>query len=440
MEATLRFELRMDTVNKKGEHPLILTIRIAGQRKKVSTGVKLFPELWNNESQHIINLTGRLRDQLAKKYNDNLPNKSQLVSYQNSLITLKNQVNAIESRFSLDDISYSAEMVAEQLNLQRNPLVKKEVPSNQICELIGQFMEENENTRGKGGLNIYKCLKNHLQNYRSKTKKSIKIDQIDYAFMQSFQNFLIGWEKVHKTTKTVRRLNNITIAKQLSTLKAFLNYAKRRGYEVNDGYKDFAIKRQKLEVIALTQPELDSLLNMDLKYNKRLDQVRDVFCFSCVTGFRYSDLVQLKREHIKTGEIRLTVKKTKEPLIVPLNIYSHAILEKYDGLANPLPIISNQKFNRYIKELGEMAGINDPIERIRYRGAEKISNMYPKYKVISAHTGRKTFATLSLEKGIPAETVMKITGHADYKSFQRYVKVTEERKRNEMQRAWGAPA
>lgn len=439
MEATLRFELRMDTVNKKGEHPLILTIRIAGQRKKVSTGVKLFPELWNNESQHIINLTGRLRDQLAKKYNDNLPNKSQLVSYQNSLIILKNQVNAIESRFSLDDIKYSAEMVAEQLNLQRNPLVKKEVPSNQICELIDQFIEENKNTRGKGGLNIYKCLKNHLQNYRSKTKKSIRIDQIDYAFMQSFQNFLIGWEKVHKTTKTVRRLNNITIAKQLSTLKAFLNYAKRRGYEINDGYKDFAIKRQKLEVIALTQPELDSLLNMDLKYNKRLDQVRDVFCFSCVTGFRYSDLVQLKREHIKTGEIRLTVKKTKEPLIVPLNIYSHAILEKYDGLANPLPIISNQKFNRYIKELGEMAGINDPIERIRYRGAEKISNMYPKYKVISAHTGRKTFATLSLEKGIPAETVMKITGHADYKSFQRYVKVTEERKRNEMQRAWGAP-
>jgi integrase len=83
--------------------------------------------------------------------------------------------------------------------------------------------------------------------------------------------------------------------------------------------------------------------------------------------------------------------------------------------------------------------INDPIERIRYRGAEKISNMYPKYKVISAHTGRKTFATLSLEKGIPAETVMKITGHSDYKSFQRYVKVTEERKRNEMHKAWGAP-
>ncbi|WP_262500774.1 tyrosine-type recombinase/integrase [Rhodonellum psychrophilum] len=76
---------------------------------------------------------------------------------------------------------------------------------------------------------------------------------------------------------------------------------------------------------------------------------------------------------------------------------------------------------------------------MRYKGAVKNSNIYPKHEIISAHTGRKTFATLSLEKGIPAETVMKITGHTDYKSFQRYVTVTEERKRNEMQKAWGKP-
>lgn len=147
----------------------------------------------------------------------------------------------------------------------------------------------------------------------------------------------------------------------------------------------------------------------------------------------------MHRVHIKNDEIRLTVKKTKKPLIVPLNRFSKGILEKYEELAAPLPIISNQKFNKYIKELCKLAGIDDPIEIIRYKGATKQSTVYRKYEVISAHTGRKTFATLSLEKGIPAETVMKITGHADYKSFQRYVKVTEERKRNEMQKAWGAP-
>ncbi len=439
MEATLRFELRLDTVNKIGEHPLIMVLRIAGQRKKVSTGVKLFPELWNNENQQIITLTGKIKDKLTKKYKEHLPTKNQLITWQNDLLNLKNQVIGIESRYSLDGKAYSATMVVELLKQLKTPKVKKDEPSNQIFALIDEYIKENEHTRAKGGLKIYSCLKNHLQNYHAKTKTSIRIDEIDYGFMQSFQNFLIGWEKVHKTTKNVKWLTNITISKQLSTLKAFLNYARKRGFKVNDGYKDFSIKRHKLEVIALNQMELNSLLDLDLTSNKRLDQVRDVFCFSCVTGFRYSDLVQLKREHIKEDEIRLTVKKTKEPLIVPLNIYSHEILRKYNHMETPLPVISNQKFNNCIKELCERAGISDPIERIRYRGAEKISNIYPKHKVISAHTGRKTFATLSLEKGIPAETVMKITGHADYKSFQRYVKVTEERKRNEMQKAWGAP-
>jgi integrase len=102
-------------------------------------------------------------------------------------------------------------------------------------------------------------------------------------------------------------------------------------------------------------------------------------------------------------------------------------------------MISNQKFNSYIKEIGKLVGIDEDIEIIRYRGAEKISQVFKKYYLISAHTGRKTFVTLSLEKGIPAETVMKITGHSDYKSFQRYVNVSEQRKKNEMERAWGRP-
>jgi integrase len=286
---------------------------------------------------------------------------------------------------------------------------------------------------------VYKSLKRHLKNFQAKTRNNFRFDKVDYNFMQSFQNFLIGWEEVHETTGTVKTLNNITIAKQLSTLKTFLGYARRQGIKVNEGYKDFSIKKDKLEVIALTQNELELLFNFNLSSNKRLDQVRDVFCFSCVTGFRFSDLQQLRREHIKEMEIRLTIKKTKEPLIVPLNQYSKAILHKYKELASPLPVISNQKFNKYVKELCKLAGIDDVIEIIRYKGATKQSTMYRKHEIISAHTGRKTFATLSLEKGIPAETVMKITGHADYKSFQRYVKVTEERKRNEMQKAWGAP-
>ncbi|WP_163380227.1 site-specific integrase [Cyclobacterium sp. SYSU L10401] len=439
MEASLRYELRRDLENKRGEQPLTLLIHLASQRKKVGTGINLIPELWSGERQQILNLTTKLKIQLQKKYGDNLPNKHTLIQYQDDLIDLKNKVRKLEEGYRSRGIAYSVEMLVEKIKESKLQLTKKEDPSNLVYDFVDRYIQEHELTRVKGSLVVYKSLKKHLKNYEAKTRSKIRFDKIDYNFMQAFQNHLIGWEEVHETTGTVKTLNNITIAKQLSTLKTFLGYAKRQGIKVNDGYKDFSIKKDKLEVIALTQGELDLLFNFNLSSNKRLDQVRDIFCFSCVTGFRFSDLQQLKREHIKEMEIRLTIRKTKELAIVPLNQYSKTILEKYRNLASPIPMISNQKFNKYVKELCKLAGIDDPIEIIRYKGATKQSTIYKKHEIISAHTGRKTFATLSLEKGIPAETVMKITGHADYKSFQRYVKVTEERKRNEMQKAWGAP-
>ncbi|MEX2568541.1 MAG: hypothetical protein WD431_21545 [Cyclobacteriaceae bacterium] len=112
---------------------------------------------------------------------------------------------------------------------------------------------------------------------------------------------------------------------------------------------------------------------------------------------------------------------------------------KYKELTNPIPMISNQKFIKYVKELCSWPKSTMLLKSSGTKELPKQSTMYRKHEIISALTGKKTFATLSLEKGIPAETVMKITGHADYKSFQCYVKVTEERKRNEMQKAWGAP-
>ncbi|MFO7826485.1 MAG: site-specific integrase, partial [Cyclobacterium sp.] len=404
MEASLRYELRRDLENKRGEQPLTLLIHLASQRKKVGTGINLIPELWSGERQQILNLTTKLKIQLQKKYGDNLPNKHTLIQYQDDLIDLKNKVRKLEEGYRSRGIAYSVEMLVEKIKESKLQLTKKEDPSNLVYDFVDRYIQEHELTRVKGSLVVYKSLKKHLKNYEAKTRSKIRFDKIDYNFMQAFQNHLIGWEEVHETTGTVKTLNNITIAKQLSTLKTFLGYAKRQGIKVNDGYKDFSIKKDKLEVIALTQGELDLLFNFNLSSNKRLDQVRDIFCFSCVTGFRFSDLQQLKREHIKEMEIRLTIRKTKELAIVPLNQYSKTILEKYKDLASPIPMISNQKFNKYVKELCKLAGIDDPIEIIRYKGATKQSTIYKKHEIISAHTGRKTFATLSLEKGIPAET------------------------------------
>ncbi len=327
-------------------------------------------------------------------------------------------------------------MLIEKTKESKSPKIKESEPTDLVFDFIDQYIRENELSRVKGSMVVYKSLKKHLKNFQDKKRKRVRFENMDYSFMQDFQNFLIEWKEVNPETGYVHTLYNISIAKQLSTLKTFLGYAKMKGIKVNDGYKTFKVKKEKLEVIALNQKEFDALCFLDLDSNKRLDQVRDIFIFSCVTGYRYSDLRQLRREHIKNDEIRLTTTKTKDPLIVPLTRFSREILKKYEERIAPIPMISNQKLNKYVKELCKLAGIDDPIEIIRFKGAKRHAVIYPKHELISAHTGRKTFVTLSLAKHIPAEVVMKITGHTDYKSFKRYLHVDEERKRIEMAKAW----
>src|SRR5690606_33532626 len=249
MEATLRYVLRPDLENKKGEQPINLLIHLSSQRKKLSTGINLIPELWSNDNQRIINMTSKLKIQLEKKYGDSLPNKQFLFQYQDELLDLKNKIRKIEENFRSEGVSYSIEMLVDKIRENRQTKIKKEDTSNLIYDFIDQYVSENELTRARGSLMVYKSLKKYLQGYESKMRTKLTFDKIDYSFMQSFQNFLINWEEVNKKTKRVKTINNITIAKQLGTLKTIMGYAKRNGIEVNNGYRDFSIKKDKLEVI-----------------------------------------------------------------------------------------------------------------------------------------------------------------------------------------------
>jgi site-specific recombinase XerD len=327
---------------------------------------------------------------------------------------------------------YSAEDVVKKLAGNKTR-TKAEERSNLIFDFIDKYIHENKASREPGSLSVYRSLKNHLNEFQTSKKKKISFNNIDYSFFSEFQNFLINI----KSKRAPNGLGNVTIAKQLSTLKTFLNYARMHGIEVRTNYKDFKIKKESLEVIALTNNEFETLYALDLAGNKRLDKVRDIFCFSCATGLRYSDLAQLKREHIKNDEIKMIITKTKQHQTIPLNPYSHSILAKYSDLYRPLPIISNQKINEYLKELCQLAEITEPVQIVRFRGNKREEKLYPKHELISVHTGRKTFCTLSLEKGMSAEEVMQISGHRDYKSFKRYVKITEQRTKTVMRNAWG---
>lgn len=435
--STIRFVLRSDKIQKSGLAPIEMVYQISGQRKYYNTGQKVKPANWSPDTQESIYLDRKTAKKLTPPIDhDLLLTEKDTETVNGKLDDLKKLIGTIEQRFELDKVVYSAEMIIDKLKDSKTIATKKTAPSKILYDFIDKYIEDHKTSREPGSLSVYKSMKAHLQAYEQQTKNKIAFDKIDYSFFQSFQNFLIG-RKIIVAGKSVPMLNNTTIAKQLSTIKTFLNYAKKQGITITDKYKDFTIKKENLEVIALTNEEFETLFYLDLTNNKKLSQVRDIFCFACSTGLRYSDLYQLKRENIKADEIRITVKKTKEPLSIPLTPYSKAILAKYEAQLQPLPMISNQKLNDYVKELCQLAGITEEVEIVRFRGIKREAITYPKYNLIGVHTGRKTFATLSLEKGMSAEEVMAITGHRDYKSFQRYVKVTEQRKKTVMLKAWG---
>jgi integrase len=441
---TIRNILRIDKPLKSGKCPVDLIYQVSGQRKFYRTDLKLYRECWDDEKQKAVYLDKKEAKKLlpAVQY-DLLPTHQDIEEANSALKILADLIGEIEKRYKMDKIPFSSEMVINQLKEKTKGSTKKEEKSNVLFEFMQKYIDDHKNTRSRTSLSVYKSVKNRLENFSKTTGRKVTFENIDYSFFQAFQNFLLQDQKILKSVKgemkevTVKGLNNTTVAKQLSTIKTFLNYAKTQGVEVTDKYKDFKIKRENLEVIALTSEEFEVLYNLDLSDNKRLAQIRDVFCFACTTGLRYSDLAQLKREHIRSDEIRLTVTKTKEILMIPLNPYSKAILAKYEEVYRPLPVISNQNLNYGIKDLCKLAAINEPVEIVRFRGAKRESITYPKFELIGVHTGRRTFVTLSLEKGMSAEEVMSITGHKEYKSFKRYVNVTEKRKKVVMVKAWG---
>ena len=163
---------------------------------------------------------------------------------------------------------------------------------------------------------------------------------------------------------------------------------------------------------------------------------KDVFLFCCFSGLRYSDVYNLKRSDIKPDHIEVTTVKTADSLIIELNNHSKAILEKYKSVHfedhKALPVISNQKDERLFERTGELAEINDPVRETYYKGNERIDTNHTQIRPAGTHAGRRTFICNALALGIPAQVVMKWTGHSDYKAMKPYIDVADDIKANAM--------
>ena len=250
----------------------------------------------------------------------------------------------------------------------------------------------------------------------------------------------LRFQPCHRRNKEKFFLRNRYIfVKNFSFLRWFLRWATKKGFNENKAFELFKPKLRTIQkkIIFLTQPELSQLKNFDIpKEKKYLERVRDVFMFQCFTGLRYSDVENLKRSDIKDNFIEIITVKTSDSLIIELNDHSKAILEKYKDevyeKSKALPVISNQKMNEYLRELMEMAEIDEPIRETYYKGNEKFDEVSPKYALMSSHAGRRTFICNALALGIPPQVVMKWTGHSDYAAMKPYIDIADQTKINAM--------
>lgn len=233
---------------------------------------------------------------------------------------------------------------------------------------------------------------------------------------------------------------NMSIAKYISLTKWFLRWAANNGYyngHLHDSYKPHikGSSGANKEVIYLTWDELMDVYHFEFK-EPYLERIRDVFCFCCFTGVRYSDVAALKRQNVSDDCINIVTQKTSDVLKIELNKYSKAILDKYRDVPfsnnAALPVISNQKMNVYLKEVGKKVGLDSKQTIVRFKGNERVERTYYKYELLTTHCGRRTFVVNALYLGIPSEVIMKWTGHSDYKSMRPYIAIVDDIKVREM--------
>lgn len=332
------------------------------------------------------------------------------------------------TKYQLEDKTPTSDEFRADFNKEigREHKVEKALDFFEIYDL---FMQEEgkKNQWTKATRAKMNSQKNRLMDFDSKlTFKDInEAKLIDYQYY--LQNDL--------------QLKNSTILKNFSFLKWFLRWSKKRGYIETTIFEDYKpkLKNTQKKIIFLTQNELSNVKNFIIPSDKKyLERVRDVFLFQCFTGLRYSDVANLKKSDIKENSIEITTVKTTDSLIIELNDHSRSILDKYkDDIFNKdlaLPVISNQKMNEYLKELMELAGIDEPIRETFYKGNKRIDRITPKYALIGTHAGRRTFICNALSLGIPPQVVMKWTGHSDYKAMKPYIDIADEVKSNAMER------
>lgn len=381
------FLLQKVRQNKKGECPIRCRITYTKKRKEFSTGFFINPKEWNSKMQ---------KAQPSNKENDFINTQLSLIKQNINQAFLFLQVN--NDVFDVEDILLKYK--GKNIKSQKTLLEVFDIHNAKMNKLIG--VEYTQST-----MNKFIEAKSHVQNFiRSKyMRNDFLLESLSMKFIDDF-DFYLKSEKEHK---------QITINKSIQRVRKIIKLAIAEGYLLKDPFLLYKPKRYARKVVYLETKELIRLEEYSFA-QARLEQVRDMFIFCCYTGLAYAEMYALSSKHIIKGFdgkmwVQMYRQKTGSKVSIPLLPKALVILDRYKEEYNDeklLPVISNQKFNSYLKEIAEIVDIN---------------------KRLTHHIARKTFATtVLLYNDVPMEIVSELLGHSKLDITQRhYAKVVQKK-------------
>lgn len=418
--ATVRFQLRQPSANSP--QPVYLVFRFKNERLVYSTGAKVHPKFWNEEKQRVKGTT-------------QVPDRDAINAVLADLEAAANSYyhDATARRgFSLDGLK---KHLAEFQGRAAAPVALN------LLGFFRQFIEASKSrTQVETGERIhprtvakYASTLKLLEAFaKDQPRRAVDFQHIDLEFYQDFTEYLQNRPHSKGAGYSVN-----AIGKHIQILKTVLNEATEQGVNTNRAYKSakFKVLKEESDNTYLTESELEILYRFDFSQTPRLERVRDLFIVGCWTGLRFSDLSTLNPDkHLSGDIIEIEQYKTGGRVVIPVHFTVRAILDKY---GNDLPAtISNQKFNDYLKEACQLAGINEKVQKGITKAGMRVVQHFEKWQMVSTHTARRSFATNQYLAGVPTITIMQITGHKTEKAFLKYIKASPQEHAKILQLHW----
>lgn len=404
----MKYTFQLKEPNSTTETLVYFVVYFKKENKKFkySTGEKIEPIYWDFANK-FPRSQGKNKSPIANSL------KKQLSRYSDLYIETMSLYKRINEPFN-----------SETLKKVFDDNFKKTITGNDVFfEAYDTFTAEKISAKEWSASTVkrYENIKNILKNFEKKKKFKLTFSKIDHSFHRAFTAYCLD---------DLKHINN-TYARNLGLIKTFMFWAKKNKYTFNDTFMEFKkIERVITNQVALSIEDLNNLMNFELD-SKRLEKVRDVFVFACVTGMRYGELATISKSNVNDTHIMLKEDKdtSKQSRNIPLTNISRFILQKYDY---KLPLIANQKQNEYIKEVFKKMEYNHKVQKVTTKGKENIKKDLFFYDRISTHTARRTFITMMKRQGKSDKLISNITGHTDMKTLNQYYQVDDSQTKEAM--------